>query len=272
MHVFYERRCWYETLSRHLGSAYGAASTRPSMTSHPRHFFLPSLYAASALFLLFPFSALADFTATVKAVDDGDTIIVLHDGSDEHIRFNGIDAPEKTQAYGKKAKQFTLNATLGKEVTIIEHGTDKYGRTIGDVVLPDGSNLNRTLLKEGLAWWFWKHSQDKSLRDLEDEARDQKVGLWRDRNPIPPWVFRKIQNKQVPEVGDFEPPRKVPTQEKDFQGNVTPGPIIGHRKSHIYQRPGCPGYGKVSGDNAIQFTSVEEAEEAGYKIARNCPR
>jgi hypothetical protein len=203
-------------------------------------------------------------------VDDGDTIIVLHDDKAEHIRLNGIDAPEKTQAYGKKSKQYTLDATLGKEVTVIEHGKDRHGRTIGDVLLPDGSNLNRQLLKEGLAWWFWKHSQDKSLRDLEDEARDQKLGLWRDRNPIPPWVFRKIQNKQVPDVGDFEPPRKLPAQQPNTLATL--GPIIGHRKSHIYQRPGCPGYGKVSESNAVQFATVEDAEEAGYKIARNCPR
>jgi len=217
-----------------------------------------------------PLQSSADFTAKVKVVDDGDTIIVLHDGRDEHIRFNGIDAPEKGQAYGRKAKEFTAESTLEKEVTIIEHGKDKYGRTIGDVVLQDGSNLNRQLVKEGLAWWFWKHSQDKSLRDLEDEARDEKRGLWRDRNPIPPWVFRKIQNKQVPDVGDFEPPRKILPQ--GAQGDIPSGPIVGHRKSHIYQRPGCPGYGRVSETNAIQFTTVEEAEEAGYKIARNCPR
>jgi len=235
----------------------------------------PSLlfaYLSIVLLLANPLQAWADFIGKVKAVDDGDTIIVLHDGLDEHIRFNGIDAPEKTQAYGKKAKEFTAAVTLGKEVTIIEHGKDKHGRTIGDVLLPDGSNVNRQLVKEGLAWWYWKHSQDKSLRDLEDEARDEKRGLWRERNPIPPWVFRKIQNKQVPEVGDFEPPRKLPAQQLDTSAKGSLGPIIGHRKSHIYQRPGCPGYGKVSERNAIQFSTLEEAEEAGYTIARNCPR
>jgi micrococcal nuclease len=214
----------------------------------------------------------ADFTGKVKAVDDGDTIIVLHDGQDEHIRFNGIDAPEKTQAYGHKAKQFTADATLGKDVTIIEHGKDQHGRTIGDVVLPDGSNLNRQLVQEGLAWWYWKYSQDTSLRDLENEARDEKRGLWRDRNPIPPWVFRKIQKKQVPDVGDFEPPRKAPPQPQGAQAEARTGPIIGNRKSHLYHRPDCPGYGKVSEKNAVQFATVEEAEEEGYTIAGNCPR
>lgn len=175
--------------------------------------------------------------------------------------------PQKnSRRNGKKAKQFTTEATLGKVVTIIEHGKDKHGRTIGDVVLPDGSNLNQQLVKEELAWWYWEHSQDKSLKNLEDDAQDEKRGLWRDRHPIPPWVFRKIQKKQVPDIADFEPPSKLPPSA------LMAGPVIGHRKSHIYQRPGCPGYGKVSEGNAIQFSTVEEAEEAGFKIAKNCPR
>lgn len=149
-------------------------------------------------------------------------------------------------------------------------GVDDRGRTIGDVILPDGSDLNRQLVKEGLAWWFWKHSQGKSLRDLEDEARDEKRGLWRDRNPFPPWVFRKIQHNTVPSVADFEPPRKISPD--GARGEGAAGPIIGHRKSHIYARPGCPSYGKVSERNAVEFATVEEAEEAGYTIAKNCPR
>jgi endonuclease YncB( thermonuclease family) len=227
--------------------------------------------AYSLLLLGNPFPAFADFVAMVKAVDDGDTIIVAHDGLDEHIRFNGIDAPEKTQAYGKKSKQFIETMTLGKQVNIIERGKDRYGRTIADVMLPEGMNVNRELVKEGLAWWYWKHSQDKSLRDLEDEAREEKRGLWRDRNPIPPWVFRKIQNKQVPDIADFEPPRKLPPPAAGAL-SVPTAPIIGNRKSHKYHRPDCPGYGSVSENNAVHFATVYEAEEAGYNIARNCPR
>src|SRR5262245_50484730 len=103
-----------------------------------------------------PWTASADFTAAVSGVEEGDTIIVMHNGQEEHIRFNGIDCPETGQAFGSTAKQFTFDAVQGKDVTIKEHGKDKYGRTIVDVLLPDGSNLNRQLVKEGLAWWYWK--------------------------------------------------------------------------------------------------------------------
>jgi hypothetical protein len=153
-------------------------------------------------------------------------------------------------------------------VSIIEHGKDKYGRTIGDVVLQNGTNLNRQLVQEGLAWWFWKHSQDKPLRDLEDEARAEQRGLWRDRNPIPPWVFRKIQHNTVPSVADFEPPR-ISTHSLPEDGTI--GPIIGHRKSHIYNRPGCPSYGKVSERNAVDSPVWKKQKRPYTQLPRTLP-
>ena len=48
----------------------------------------------------------ADFTGRVVGVADGDTITVLHSGKPVRIRLNGIDSPEKRQAFGKRAKQF----------------------------------------------------------------------------------------------------------------------------------------------------------------------
>ena len=135
-----------------------------------------ALYFGFVLSFVTISEAFPDFVGKVKNVDDGDTIIVLHDDKDEHIRLNGIDAPEKTQTYGKKAKHFTEQSVQGKEVTILEHGKDKHGRTIGDVVLPDGRNLSEQLIKEGLAWWFFKHSKDETLKTLEIEAREAKKG------------------------------------------------------------------------------------------------
>lgn len=71
--------------------------------------------------------------------------------------------------------------------------TDKYGRTVADVILPDGRVLNRELVSAGLAWWYRRYSQDKSLRQLEEQARSAKRGLWADPNPIPPWCYRKLK-------------------------------------------------------------------------------
>jgi len=64
------------------------------------------------------------------SVLDGDTIVVLHNSRAERIRFNGIDYPEKGQAYGKKAKQAVSALLFGKEVTLQTYCKDKYGQTI----------------------------------------------------------------------------------------------------------------------------------------------
>jgi hypothetical protein len=72
---------------------------------------------------------------------------VLHDQHPERIRLNGIDCPEKGQAYGQRAKQAASELVYGKEVTLQTHGFDKYGRTLADVLLPDGMNLNQELVK-----------------------------------------------------------------------------------------------------------------------------
>jgi len=45
----------------------------------------------------------------------------------------------------------------GKEVTVQTHGHDKYKRTIGDVILPDGMNLNQELVKQGWCWWYRRY-------------------------------------------------------------------------------------------------------------------
>ena len=59
------------------------------------------------------------------------------------------DCPEYGQAYGKRAKQAASDLTFGKEVTIQTHGKDRYGRTLADVLLPNGANINHILVKNG---------------------------------------------------------------------------------------------------------------------------
>jgi micrococcal nuclease len=67
----------------------------------------------------------------------------------ERIRLSGIDCPEKGQAFGKRAKQAASALAFGKEVTVQTHGYDRYKRTLADVLLPDGTNVNHTLVKDG---------------------------------------------------------------------------------------------------------------------------
>ena len=138
-----------------------------------------------------PTPSVSQFSGKVVSVLDGDTIEVLYNRRARRIRLNGIDAPEKGQAFGQKAKQFVSEQAFGKEVTVRTFGLDKYGRTIGEVFLPDGRMLNEELVREGLAWWYRKYAPGNvTLEKLETEAREAKRNLWSHKKPVPPWVYR----------------------------------------------------------------------------------
>jgi micrococcal nuclease len=108
--------------------------------------------------LVCPYSSFADFTGRVVRILDGDTLEVLHSQRPVRIRLSGIDCPEKGQAYGKRATHAASELAFGKDVTIQTHGKDKYGRTLADVLLPDGTNVNHTLVKDGSCWWYRKYA------------------------------------------------------------------------------------------------------------------
>ncbi len=154
-----------------------------------RRFRLPF---ALALLLVLVNSASAEvLKGKVVGITDGDTISVLCDGFVEKIRLTGIDCPEKGQAFGQRAKQFAAELAFGKMVTIQYTKVDRYGRILGDVVLPSGKILNQELIRAGYAWHYKQYSKDRTLDLLEEQARTARRGLWQDRDPVPPWEFRK---------------------------------------------------------------------------------
>ena len=128
---------------------------------------------------------------TVVRVRDGDSIVVMRGGVGIEVRLDGIDCPELAQAFGKKAKSFTSDLSFGKDVRLVGKGKDRYGRELAEVFLPDGRSLNRELVSAGYAWWYRKYSSDRSLEALAQAAREARLGLWADANPVPPWDFRE---------------------------------------------------------------------------------
>lgn len=130
-------------------------------------------------------------TARCVGVKDGDTIVVVLDGQQVTIRLAEVDCPEKSQAYGQRAKQYTSSLCFGKEVSIVEKNKDRYGRTIAIVYCDDTTILNKELVKAGMAWRYVQFSDDPTYGELEDKARAAHRGLWADENPEAPWEFRK---------------------------------------------------------------------------------
>ena len=136
--------------------------------------------------------AVSEYHGEVVRVIDGDTFEVLYHQHPERIRLNGIDCPEKGQAFGQRAKQAASELAFGKDVTVQAHGHDKYGRTIGEVLLSDGTNINHALVEDGWCWWYRQYAPgDTVLQRLEQHAREARKGLWADPQPVPPWEWRK---------------------------------------------------------------------------------
>jgi endonuclease YncB( thermonuclease family) len=134
----------------------------------------------------------------VIGVKDGDTFVILLDGKEQTVRFAHIDCPEKKQPFGNKAKQFVSDMCFGSYVKLIINEKNKFDRNkrlIAEIILSDGRNLNKELVRNGLAWHFKKYSKSEEYSELENEARNNKIGIWSEPNPIAPWEWRKSKRK-----------------------------------------------------------------------------
>ena len=151
------------------------------------------------------------FDASVIAVVDGDTLLVLQDGHKIKVRLDHIDAPEKAQPFGKQSRNSLRELVGGKRVIIDCRASDQYGRLIG-LVVADGRNINLEQVRRGMAWadaFRRKHHPQQaphtsdsveqtqpSFSDpylmIQDEARQSLRGLWAQTDPLPPWRWRKL--------------------------------------------------------------------------------
>ena len=159
-------------------------------------------YCIACAFFLHAFcsnQALAWEGIVVKVID-GDSLKVQRDGEIHEIRLYGIDTPEYRQPYSNKAKQFTKRLAYRKIVTLQEKDVDRYGRIVA-VVMAQGKVVNRELVRKGLAWFYPRYCREqplcKELRKLEERAKDDRRGLWRDESPVPPWDWKKKQKHSL---------------------------------------------------------------------------
>jgi endonuclease YncB( thermonuclease family) len=147
-------------------------------------------------------AASATLEGKVIGVADGDTITILTADHQQHkIRLAGIDAPEKGQPFGTRSKQ-TLSQMVYGQPAIVEYSKrDRYGRIVGRVEV-DGRDVNLDQLREGSAWVYLQYIRElpktdrRLYLDAEELARNGSLGLWHDRQPEPPWEWRKARRSR----------------------------------------------------------------------------
>ena len=138
----------------------------------------------------------------VVGVHDGDTITGLDDSKTQYkIRLDAIDAPELGQPFGQASKKALSEKVFGKDVVVIAKTKDKYGRTVGHVMI-DGRDVNLEMLEEGMAWHYAKYDTNKRLAHAAEGSKTARLGLWSDASSVPPWDWRAAKhpkNKNQPQ-------------------------------------------------------------------------
>ena len=156
--------------------------------------YICGLLLVVAVLAALPAHASQPFAGKVIGIADGDTLTVLADSTPHKIRLAEIDAPEKKQAFGERAKQSLSALCFSQQAEVLPGKTDRYGRTVARVKCQGmDASLHQVLM--GLAWAYTAYLTDPSIAIAERAARDSGTGLWVDTEPTPPWLYRK-GNKQ----------------------------------------------------------------------------
>jgi len=80
---------------------------------------------------------------------------------------------------------------FGRDVVVYRKKLDRWGRTIGHVIV-DGLDTNLAMLEAGMAWHYKEYDKNKRLAEAENGARAARRGLWQNSDPVPPWEWRRL--------------------------------------------------------------------------------
>jgi len=167
---------------------------------------MKNMLLASLLLLSLAASA-ETIEGRVIKVSDGDTVNILDDAHQKyHVRLSGIDAPEKDQAFGKRAQQKLSSLVFGKTVVFEWSKRDHRDRPVGKLYVAQSDcpscapvDTGFEVLKAGLAWHYKQYQREQMPDDRqrysqgEIDAKVQQMGLWADPDPIAPWEWRKAK-------------------------------------------------------------------------------
>lgn len=126
-----------------------------------------------------------------------DTLTLLDPYKRQHrIRLSGIDAPESGQPFGERSRQSLAALAFDREVKADCPKVDRYGREVCRVFV-NGKDVSAAQFELGMAWWFRRYANEQAPQErlpyesLKDRAGADGTGLWADKNPVPPWEWRR---------------------------------------------------------------------------------
>ena len=209
------------------------------------------------LLALSPAVFAADLSGSVIGISDGDTFTLLTvEKRQIKIRLAEIDAPESGQPYGNKSKQALSGLIFGGDVRVVVQTTDRYGRTVGRPYVGD-LDICAEMVRMGAAWVYKQYLVDRSLFDVEKDARAAKRGIWGlpESEQVEPWNWRRGLNVSG----------KTP-EGCNIKGNIN------SKGDHIYHAPGTRSYGatKINESKGERwFCTEDEATTAGWRAPKH---
>ena len=124
-------------------------------------------------------------------VPDGDSFsLILKNKTTVKIRLKGIDAPERGQGFSLESRSALLKKLKGEFFRIRHEGVDDYGRVLGTLFVGE-RNINQEMVSEGFAWAYVFKGRQESYGEDEKLAREKKRGLWKQKEVMAPWDYRK---------------------------------------------------------------------------------
>lgn len=152
-------------------------------------------------------------TYSVKKISDGDTLTVTDTkGADIKVRFACVDAPEvphttkeknskkavdKNQfKWGVQAQQRVQQLVKqgGNKVKLTITDSDRYGRKVSEVRLPNGTFVQEVLTEEGLVQVYKPYLKNcpsaSIVQQAEADAKQRRVGVWGDKKYVSAWEWR----------------------------------------------------------------------------------
>jgi endonuclease YncB( thermonuclease family) len=141
------------------------------------------------------------WTTTGRAVKiiDGDTFDLLTaDRGLIRVRFGGMDAPERGQAFSRRATEHLGQLLAEQRIAVRCFKDDGNAREVCDVSV-NGSDVGLDMIRAGLAWHFKRFESEQAPRmraryaEAEEDARRQRIGLWSTADPMPPWECRQLR-------------------------------------------------------------------------------